>query len=136
MFTLFRATIQDYSIYMMAGSRVGDLIGYIYFNSYLIVNITLLINLIVAQLAYAYKKYNRERNVFYLLSTLSVREVSESDDKDKYSSVVSVPFPLSVLNIPLGSVVLAAKSPFLNKLLLHLYYLPVVLVTSVLFMLY
>jgi Ion transport protein len=48
MFTLFRATIKDYDIYAMQGCRVGDIIGYIYFNSYLILNITLLVNLIVA----------------------------------------------------------------------------------------
>jgi hypothetical protein len=48
MFTLFRSTIKDYNIYVMTGARVGDVIGYIYFNSYLILNITLLVNLIVA----------------------------------------------------------------------------------------
>ena len=47
MFTLFRSTIKDYNIYVMQGVMVGDLIGYIYFNSYLILNVTLLVNLIV-----------------------------------------------------------------------------------------
>lgn len=47
MFTLFRSTIKDYDIYVVAGVAVGDLIGYIYFNSYLILNVTLLVNLIV-----------------------------------------------------------------------------------------
>jgi hypothetical protein len=47
MFTLFKSTIKDYDIYVMAGARVGDIIGYIYFNSYLILNVTLLVNLIV-----------------------------------------------------------------------------------------
>ena len=47
MFTLFRSTIKDYDIYVMTNARVGDLIGYIYFNSYLILNVTLLVNLII-----------------------------------------------------------------------------------------
>lgn len=47
MFTLFRSTIKDYDIYVMTGVAVGDIIGYIYFNSYLILNVTLLVNLIV-----------------------------------------------------------------------------------------
>jgi hypothetical protein len=47
MFTLFRSTIKDYDIYVMTNARVGDLIGYIYFNSYLILNVTLLANLII-----------------------------------------------------------------------------------------
>ena len=47
MFTLFRSTIKDYDIYVMHGCAAGDVIGYIYFNSYLILNVTLLVNLIV-----------------------------------------------------------------------------------------
>lgn len=134
MFTLFRSTIKDYDIYVMANARVGGLIGYIYFNSYLILNVTLLINLIIGQLAYAYKKYSEKRNVLMLLYTLSVRDVSEADEK--YSSVVSVPFPMTVCNLVFGSIVLAAKSPFLNLLLLHFYYLPIMLVSFVIFSAY
>ena len=120
----------------MDDARVGHLIGYIYFNSYLILNITLLINLIIAQLAYAYKKYNRERNVFYLLSTLQVREISEVDPKNKYSAVVSAPFPLTILNILFGSIVLAAKNKYVNLALLHFYYLPLVLCMAAVFQVY
>ena len=86
--------------------------GSIYFNSFLIINVILLLNLIVAQLANGYKRVNKDRHVHWLLQTLSVREVSEADDK--YSAVISAPFPISVLNLGLGSCVLAAKSPELN----------------------
>lgn len=132
MFTLFRATIRDYDINTLSDVRVGGVIGYIYFNSFLIMNVTFLANLIIAQLAYAYRKYNRERQVHYLLSTLTVREVSEADYK--YSAVISVPYPLTWLNLILGSIVLGAKSPRLNLALLHLYYLPIIIVCSVIFM--
>jgi hypothetical protein len=118
----------------MHGCAAGDVIGYIYFNSYLILNVTLLVNLIVGQLAHAYNKYNKERNVLMLLYTLSVRDVSEADEK--YSSVVSVPFPLTVCNLVFGSIVLGAKSPILNLILLHFYFLPVMLVCLVIFMIY
>ena len=47
MFTLFRSTIKDYDIYVMNNADVGPIIGYIYFNSYLILNVTLLANLII-----------------------------------------------------------------------------------------
>lgn len=49
---------------------------------------------------------------------------------------MSAPFPLSVLNIPLGSIVLAAKSEKLNWYLLQLYFFPVMIVTFCLFMAY
>lgn len=134
MFTLFRSTIKDYNIYVMQGAAVGDIIGYVYFNTYLILNVTLLVNLIVGQLAYAYKKYQKKGDVLMLLYTLSVRDVSEADEK--YSSVVSVPFPLTLCNLVFGSIVLGAKSPFLNLCLLHFYFLPVMLVCLALFMVY
>ena len=47
MYVLFKSTIKSYNIYIMQGTAVGDIIGYIYFNSFLILNVTLLVNLIV-----------------------------------------------------------------------------------------
>ena len=119
---------------MMDGARAGNLLGYAYFNSYLVLNVVLFLNLITAQLAHAYKKYKRQSSVYYLLSTLSVREVSEADDK--YSAVISVFFPQSVLNLVFGSIVLAAKSPTFNLYVLHFYFVPVMLVCFCLFVVY
>ena len=134
LFTLFTATLKNYNIGVMTGCAVGNIIGYIYFNSYLIVNVILLVNLLIAQLANAYKRHNKKRKVLMLLYTLSVRDVSEADEK--YSSVVSAPFPLSVCNLLFGSIVLGAKSPTLNLILLHFYFLPVLIVCLVVFVLY
>ena len=98
------------------------------------INVILLMNLIIAQLAYAYKKVNKDRHVHWLLQTLSVREVSEADDK--YSAVISAPFPISVLNLVIGSIVLAAKNPGLNELILHIYFLPVLIGSFTTFIIY
>lgn len=97
-------------------------------------NVILFLNLIVAQLANAYKKLKKRGKVFYLLTTLSVREISEADDK--YSSVISVFFPISTLNLVFGSIVLAAKSPTFNLVMLHIYFLPVILVVLTIFIAY
>jgi len=48
MYTMFRASIMDYDVDMMDSSNVGSFLAYGYFISYLIINITLLVNLIVA----------------------------------------------------------------------------------------
>jgi hypothetical protein len=109
-------------------------IANIYFNSYLVFNLIFLMNLIVAMLAYSYKKHHKQRVVLYLLSTLSVREISEADEK--YSAVISAPFPLNLLNLVLGSIVLGAKNPKVNLILLHLYFIPVNLVCLVIFTVY
>lgn len=134
MFTLFRASIKDYSYDIMNNARVGEWIANIYFNSFLIFNLIFLVNLIVAQLAYAYKFHFKEREVLYLLSTLSVREVSEADEK--YSAVISAPFPLNILNLVFGSIVLGVKNPKANLVLLHFYFLPINLVCLVIFSAY
>jgi len=91
-------------------------------------------NVIVAQLSTTYKRVKKAGNTLYLLTALSVREVSEADGK--YSAVVSAPFPLSILNLLFGSLVLAAKSPSLNLTVLHLYFFPIMLVQSCLFLVY
>jgi len=134
MFTLFTASAKDYNINVLNGCILGNIIGYVYFNSYLIINVILLLNLLIGQLAYAYRRHNKVRNVLMLLYTLSVRDVSEADEK--YSAVVSVPFPLSTLNLLFGSIVLGAKSPLLNLVLLHFYFIPVMLVSLIFFTAY
>lgn len=134
MFTLFKATLQDYNVELMTRNKWGEYLGYVYFNTYLVLNVILFLNLIVAQLANAYKKLKAKGRVWYLLTTLEVREISEADEK--YSSVVSVFFPLSTLNIIFGSIVLAAKSPQFNLFMLHVYFLPVMLICLVLFIVY
>jgi hypothetical protein len=43
------------------------------------------------------------------ISTLGVREVTEADDK--YSAVISAPFPLCILTFFFGPIVIGMKSP-------------------------
>jgi hypothetical protein len=60
--------------------------------------------------------------------------VTEADEK--YSAVISAPFPLSVLNFAFGTVVLGAKNPQINWFVLHLYYFPLMLCLIVVFTAY
>ena len=118
----------------MKDARVGAFLGYLYYLSFLILNIILIINLIVARLAHSYKIFNKDRDILKLLATLSVRSVSEADDK--YSAIVSAPFPLNILNFVFGSVIIQMKSPTANIALLNIYYLPISLVCLALFLAY
>lgn len=47
-----------------------------------------------------------------------------------------MPFPLTVLNLLFGSIVLGAKSPLLNSKLLHIYFLPVFVIQVCVFLVY
>ena len=55
---------------------------------------------------------------------------------EKYSAAISAPFPLSVLNLFLGTMVLAARNPYINWLVLNFYYFPIMLVLTALFLCY
>jgi hypothetical protein len=68
------------------------------------------------------------------ISTLSVREVTEADEK--YSAVVSAPFPLSIINFLLGPIIIGMKSPSANIALLLLYFLPVAIIVFIMFFFY
>lgn len=118
----------------MKDARVGAFLGYLYYISFLILNIILIINLIVARLAHAYKIYNKDRDILKLLGTLGVREVSEADEK--YSAVISAPFPLNILNLVFGSIVISMKSQTANIALLSIYYMPLAIVCLAIFIAY
>ena len=126
--------LSRFDFYLFPGTIVGRYIGYIYFWGFLLVNFFLVRNIIVAQVATTYKRVKKAGNTLYLLTALSVREVSEADGK--YSAVISAPFPISILNLIFGSIVLSAKSPEFNLFVLHLYYFPVMLVLVVFFLAY
>lgn len=68
------------------------------------------------------------------ISTLSVREVTEADDK--YSAVVSAPFPLSILNFAFGGIVIGMKSTTANICLLMVYFAPIAIICFIVFVVY
>ena len=69
-----------------------------------------------------------------LLETLSVREASEADEK--YSASVSPAYPISILNMLLGTYILSVKNATHNKIILHIYFFPIMLLTLTLFIIY
>jgi hypothetical protein len=107
----------------MQNARIGSFLGYAYFLSFMIINLILIVNLIVARLAATYKKYNKRRHLLVHLNTLHVREISEADEK--YSALISAPFPLNLLHFVTGPILLNLRSPKANQTVLHFFYLPV-----------
>lgn len=118
----------------MKNARLGAFIGYAYFIIFMIINLILIMNLIVARLASTYKKYNKSLHLLVHLNTLQVREISEADDK--YSAIVSAPFPLNILHFFAGSLVLNMRSPFANVVVLQIYYIPVAFTSFIVFFFY
>jgi hypothetical protein len=58
LFTLFKATVSDYNADIMKNAKLGAFLGYAYFLTFMILNLILIVNLIVARLSSTYKKYN------------------------------------------------------------------------------
>jgi len=134
MLTIFKASAGVFNNEEILSSDTGAGWVYIYMLTYMLLSFILIINLIVGQLSSAYRKYQKQRNVFMLLETLSVREASEADEK--YSASISPVFPFSILNMILGTYILSVKNPKHNKLILHFYFLPIMLCVFVVFIVY
>jgi len=131
MLTIFKASAGVFNNEELVTAEQGNTRDYVFILSYMILCFILIVNLIVGQLSSAYRKYVKKRNVLMLLETLSVREASEADEK--YSAAISCPYPLSILNMLIGTYILSVKNPYHNKLLLHFYYLPTMFCTLLIF---
>jgi len=134
MLTIFKASAGVFNGDQLLESKEGPGWGYVFILTYMLLSFILIVNLIVGQLASAYKDYRKKKNVLMLLETLSVREASEADEK--YSAAISPPYPLSIANLVFGTYILSVKNPLHNKMVLHLYFLPVMLCSLAVFCLY
>jgi hypothetical protein len=114
MLTMFKASAGDFNkekldqIVNSTRGGVGPGWGYTFILTYMLLNFILIVNVIVGQLSSAYKKFHKKRSSLMLMETLSVRDASEADDK--YSSSVSPIYPLSILNMFLGTYILSIKN--------------------------
>ena len=132
MLTIFKVSGGVFNNEEMRDAREGQGVAYGFILTYMIIFFVLVMNLIVGQLSSAYGKYVKRRDVLMLLETLSVREASQADDK--YSAAISPPYPLSIINLLLGTYVMTVKKAKHNKWVLHFYFLPTIICTSNLFL--
>lgn len=63
-----------------------------------------------------------------------MREVQEADEK--YSAIISAPFPMTIFNFLLGAIVVSMKSVKANENLLRFYFLPVLTISLIIFIVY
>ena len=134
LFTLFEATVSVYNVDTMDNARLGAFLGYTYFITFMIINLILIMNLIVGRLAATYKRYNGRRHLLVHLNTLHVREISEADEK--YSALVSAPFPLNLLHFLTGSILINMRSPTANVVVLQIFYFPIAVISFSVFLVY
>lgn len=68
------------------------------------------------------------------LATMSVREVSEADDK--YSAVISATFPYTLCNVLVSGIVFGMKSTSTNVCFLLIYFIPIAIIVFIGFIIY
>mmetsp|Transcript_34646 Transcript_34646/g.25794 ORF Transcript_34646/g.25794 Transcript_34646/m.25794 type:complete len:196 (-) Transcript_34646:617-1204(-) len=83
----------------------------------------------------AWDSLSGSRSVFQMLETLKIRPQSEADDD--YSCLVSLPTPLNVVLVFTAPCLLKSKNPKpFNECLLMVAYVPILFVSTLLFLLY
>lgn len=102
---------------------------------FLVCNVGIILNIFIAIIAVLYDNYSENRNVYQMMETLKIRPQTQADKE--YSSLISLPAPLNVLHIFFAPFLLTSKNPQkINECILSIGYIPVMLGTTVVFMIY
>jgi len=92
-------------------------------------------SLFISMLVTLYEAFVEKQTVYRMLETLKIRPQTMAD-KD-YSALISIPPPLNVFLILLAPFLLTSSNPeFWNRLILWVAYLPVLLITTTVFLIY
>ena len=134
--TLFKAGWGlNFSYGTFANSRFSRFWGDLFLTIYLVLTVLLLANLLAAMLNTAYRAYGGSKKGLMIKQTLQVRAFTEADKR--YSCLISAPPPLHALNFLYFMLLLELRRPErLNLFVLHLQYVPVMIVSTVLYIAY
>ena len=105
--------------------------GYIYLITYLIISNIVLLNFVIAILSSTYSRLISVSKALYLNEIVKARNIFEFNHY--FSSLISLPIPLNGILLPFYPFIVYLKSKKLNKFLLHISYLPVMLLGTLLF---
>mmetsp|Transcript_23462 Transcript_23462/g.26892 ORF Transcript_23462/g.26892 Transcript_23462/m.26892 type:complete len:116 (-) Transcript_23462:827-1174(-) len=105
--------------------------GYYFLIVFLIVSNIVLLNFIIAILSNTYAQLKDVNKALYLNEVVKVRNIFEYDKY--YMSIVALFIPLNYLFLPVVPFVIFLKSKTLNKILLHIAYLPVLILGTTTF---
>ena len=125
----------DFDIFWNGQDSYNPYWGSAYFLTFMAINVGLYMSLFVAITVALYGNVGDRGHIYHMLDTLEVRSVTEAD-KD-YSALISLPAPLNVLHIFVSPILMTSSNPeAVNKAILWIAYLPVFIVTTVIFIAY
>jgi len=125
----------DFDIFWDGQTDYNPYWGTAFFLTFLAINVGLYMSLFVAMTVSLYGTVGDRGHIYHMLDTLEVRSVTTAD-KD-YSALISLPTPLNILHILVSPILMTSSSPeTVNKAILWIAYLPVFIVTTVIFFTY
>ena len=132
--TLFDSSLGSYSFVTLEGNQRSDLLGDFFLIFFLFVNHILLINLLIAILSSTYAYYETQGVSLYVAGILQMRSAAEYDNR--YGALVSSFPPWNVVLLPvIPAYMLMKDTKKLNKVIFHITFLPVLLISFGLFIL-
>ena len=130
--TLFSASLGNFDFTVLASQPKGQLTGDLYLMSFLILTAILFLNLLVAILTKVYQNFESKKFVLYISEILKLRS-SLGYDK-KASGLISIPPPLNILPLIISPLYFTwVNQAKLNTLVLHVCYIQVLLITTLIF---
>jgi hypothetical protein len=132
---LFYASFGQFSFDQFENAEFGNYFGICFMIVFLIFNIGLFMSLFTSMMTTLYGAYVEKKSVYHMLQCLNVRPQTQPDKR--YSSLISLPVPLNGLLILFAPFLLTSRHPeFWNNVILWLAYLPVLLVTFTIYLVY
>ena len=130
--TLFSASLGNFDFTILSNQPKGKLTGDIYLMTFLMLTAILFLNLLVAILTSVYSNLETKKFVLYISEILKFRS---SQDYDKRASgLTSSPPPWNLLSLLMSPFYFTKVNQVkLNTFVLHVCYIPVLLITTLIF---
>ena len=130
--TLFSWTLSNFDFTVLSRQAKGELIGDIYLLSFLILTSILMLNLLIAILSSVYSNFEDKKLVLYIFEILKLRSTMNYDKQA--SGLVSTCSPWNLLPLLISPLYFTRTNQIkLNNFVLHICYIPVLIVTAVVF---
>ena len=124
---LFDALLGNYKFSVFDNSQFGlGVYGKIYLMAYLIISNIVLLNFLIAILSDTYSHLNEKKQGLYLQQVIYIKQTLIKDEN--YSSLVFNFAPFNIFLLPVAPFLLMKQRPDLNKFMLHICYIPVLIV--------
>ena len=132
MLTLFQATLGSFDYTTIAQNSRGETLGDVFLTIFLIMNMILFLNLLIAILSTTYSNLWELKNVLYINEILKLRSRLEYDKNS--SALVSTFAPFNIVAFAFMPLILYSKQPKrINKVLFHIEYIPLLILILVIF---